>query len=153
MSAKLIVFSDLDGTLLDRDTYSFAAAQPALETLAARQNPLILNSSKTIAEITALREQMGNSHPFVVENGAAVIVPNNYFTHADGLEPIDEELIKGAYLIKRFSKSYAQIIEVLRHARESGFQFAGFNDWGAAELASISGLDKASAARAKLRLG
>jgi phosphoglycolate phosphatase-like HAD superfamily hydrolase len=35
-----IVFSDLDGTLLDHETYLFDAAQPALNALKARDIPL-----------------------------------------------------------------------------------------------------------------
>lgn len=43
----LILFSDLDGTLLDHDTYDWSPAQPALKQLAALEVPLVLTSSKT----------------------------------------------------------------------------------------------------------
>lgn len=71
---KLIVFSDLDGTLLDHDSYSWAKAQPALEALKAGGIPLVLASSKTAAEIAPLRAQLGFGHcPAIVENGAGVL--------------------------------------------------------------------------------
>jgi phosphoglycolate phosphatase-like HAD superfamily hydrolase len=54
-----IVFSDLDGTLLDHETYLFDAAQPALNALKARDIPLILASSKTRAEMNALHRKWG----------------------------------------------------------------------------------------------
>jgi mannosyl-3-phosphoglycerate phosphatase len=71
----MIVFTDLDGTLLDRDTYSYAQAMPAMAQLRARRIPLVLVTSKTRAEVAALREEMGNTDPYIVENGAAIILP------------------------------------------------------------------------------
>lgn len=71
----LIIFSDLDGTLLDHYDYRWQAAGPALDSLKAAQIPLVLNSSKTMPEIRALREELGNNDPFIVENGAAVVIP------------------------------------------------------------------------------
>ena len=50
-----VVFSDLDGTLLDHSTYSWKAAAPALAALRDRGIPLILASSKTSAEIAESR--------------------------------------------------------------------------------------------------
>ena len=49
----LIIFSDLDGTLLDHDDYRWQAADPALARLRAANIPLVLNSSKTVPEILA----------------------------------------------------------------------------------------------------
>lgn len=74
-----LVFSDLDGSLLDHHSYRFDAALPAIEALQAANIPLILVSSKTRAEIMALREELANTHPFISENGAAVYIPVNYF--------------------------------------------------------------------------
>ena len=43
----LLVITDLDGTLLDHATYSWAAATPALDLLRTSEAGLILASSKT----------------------------------------------------------------------------------------------------------
>ncbi len=75
-----LVFSDLDGSLLDHHTYSFEAARPALAALARSSIPLIMVSSKTCSEILPLRSALSNAHPFIVENGAAVFIPQGYFT-------------------------------------------------------------------------
>ncbi len=36
---KVVVFTDLDGTLLDCATYSYAPAEPALGIIAPEENP------------------------------------------------------------------------------------------------------------------
>ncbi len=90
MSPPLIVFTDLDSTLLDHEDYSYEAAKPALLQLEEANIPLIINTSKTLAEVFELRQAMNNAHPFVTENGAAIYIPDNYFAQnpAD-CEPID----------------------------------------------------------------
>lgn len=153
MKQQLVVFTDLDGTLLDKETYSFAAALPALRILVQHNIPLILNSSKTVAEIMQLRQQMNNQHPFVAENGAAVLIPLDCFDRIDTAEQLTLEQQSPPYLVKRFSQSYEQILATLTKARAQGFKFSGFSDWSALELANISGLDVESAARAKQRMG
>ena len=79
--ANWIVVTDLDGTLLDHNTYSFQAAKATLAKLEANGVPVIINSSKTAAEIEELRQALGNRHPFIVENGSGVLVPKGYFEH------------------------------------------------------------------------
>ena len=48
------IFTDLDGTLLDHDTYSWAPAAPAIERIKKLGIPLIAISSKTLAELSHL---------------------------------------------------------------------------------------------------
>ena len=76
---NLIVFTDLDGSLLDSTTYSFKAATPALNALREQGIPLVLVSSKTRAEMEPLRQRLGHCDPFIVENGGAVFVPHGLF--------------------------------------------------------------------------
>ena len=76
---KLIIFTDLDGTLLDHYTYSFDAALPALKLLKEKNIPLIICSSKTKREIEYYREKLDNRHPFISENGGGIFIPKGYF--------------------------------------------------------------------------
>jgi mannosyl-3-phosphoglycerate phosphatase family protein len=78
MHTQYIVVTDLDGTLLDHDNYSFDAAKPALAQLAQQHIPVIINSSKTAAEIKVLRHALKNTHPFISENGSAISIPEHY---------------------------------------------------------------------------
>ncbi len=67
-----LVATDLDGTLLDRETYDFAPARPALDALRERGVPLVLVSSKTRAEMEPLAEASApgaRRAGSVVENG------------------------------------------------------------------------------------
>lgn len=77
--SSTVIFTDMDGTLLDHHTYSFAAAQPTLDALAARQIPVIPNTSKTYAEMVQLRDKIGLNGPFIIENGAAIYIPHGFF--------------------------------------------------------------------------
>lgn len=139
---KLIVFTDLDGTLLDHETYSWEAARPAIERLRALGYPLIFNSSKTRAEMQKLREQMDNPHPFICENGSAIAIPAGYFAYR---ESVHEDIV---YL----GASYADIIETLSALREQfGYEFIGFNDASTAQIADMTQLDLESATRARQR--
>lgn len=74
-----LIFTDLDGSLLDHDSYSHSAADALLEKLEHDQVPVILTTSKTRAEVEALRSELNNSHPFIIENGAGVYIPQGYF--------------------------------------------------------------------------
>ncbi|MGB2374896.1 MAG: HAD hydrolase family protein, partial [Porticoccaceae bacterium] len=65
-----LIFTDLDGSLLDHDSYSFEPAKNLLLELESAAIPVIPITSKTFAEVKNLRIKLGNQHPFIVENGA-----------------------------------------------------------------------------------
>lgn len=70
---NILIFTDLDGTLLDHHSYSF---EPALEMLAyLKQNniPLIIVSSKTAKEVAKIQERLDIQQIAIVENGAGII--------------------------------------------------------------------------------
>jgi mannosyl-3-phosphoglycerate phosphatase len=77
---KKIIFTDLDGTLLDHETYSYKPAENAISNLKKSQNPIIFCTSKTRAEIEYLREKIGITDPFISENGGGIFIPKNYFS-------------------------------------------------------------------------
>jgi len=78
----LLLFTDLDGTLIDHHSYSAATSQAAIRKLTERGIPLIFCSSKTFAEQVHLQRELGIRHPFIVENGSAVAIPEGYFSGA-----------------------------------------------------------------------
>lgn len=143
-SSQLIVFTDLDGTLLDHHSYSWEAARPALQALRDAGIPLILNSSKTISEIETLRTALDNAHPFVIENGSAIAIPHDYFAHREPSSS-DPEIVC-------FGADYRQIRQQLVSLRDRhGFHFVGFGDLSDTEVSQLTGLDLAASSRAKQR--
>jgi mannosyl-3-phosphoglycerate phosphatase len=136
-----LIFTDLDSTLLSHEDYSFVQAQPALERLATLQIPLIINSSKTSAEIESIRQQMHNNCAYSVENGAAVFVPDEKSATADGCS---SPVILGTPL--------AEILSIAHSLREQyHFAFRGFFDFTVEVLMQQTGLSAEQAAQAKQR--
>jgi HAD superfamily hydrolase (TIGR01484 family) len=75
-----IIFTDLDGTLLDHTTYGWKEAVPALDICRRRGVPVVFASSKTRAEMDVLRRRMSLSDPFISENGGGVFFPRETFS-------------------------------------------------------------------------
>jgi len=143
----LVVFSDLDGTLLDHGTYSFEPARPALEALAEAGIPLVLCTSKTRAETERWREALGNLHPFIVENGGAVFVPEGYFPSG----PVFDRHEAG-YGVIAFGRPYAELRQGLDAIRAStGLPLRGFGDMTVSEIADRCGFAVGDAALAAER--
>lgn len=144
---KPIIFTDLDGTLLDRQTYTFEPALPALRILQEKGIPLILSSSKTRDEIELYRAKLGNNHPFISENGGAVFAPKNYFSFPF---PYDGESDK--YFVLELGVFYPVILEILESIKkETGIKITGFSDLTEEELSSLTGLSPEEALFAKRR--
>jgi mannosyl-3-phosphoglycerate phosphatase len=76
LSKKFVIFTDLDGSLLNHEDYSFDEANSLLEKIKAKNIPLIYTTSKTKSECEILQKKMGLTSPFIVENGAAIYYPN-----------------------------------------------------------------------------
>ncbi len=72
---QLVIFTDIDGSLLDFRTYESGPAAVALEACRRTGVPVIPCTSKSSVEVLALRRRLGLETPFIVENGAAVYFP------------------------------------------------------------------------------
>jgi mannosyl-3-phosphoglycerate phosphatase len=143
----LVIFTDLDGTLLDRNTYSFDKALPSAKHLKERGIPVIFCSSKTRAEQEVYRHELGFSHPFIVENGGAIFIPEGYFPFK-----FDYNIIKDGYQIIELGIAYGEIRRILEQIRSDvKVNFSGFGDMTDCEVAADTGLDLEAARRAKDR--
>ena len=81
-----IVFTDIDGTLIDIYTGKFEGTDLLVKKLVEMQIPVILCSAKTRSEQEYIRKRMGLTDPFIIENGGAVVIPKGYF-HDMGVVP------------------------------------------------------------------
>jgi mannosyl-3-phosphoglycerate phosphatase len=154
---SLVIFTDLDGTLLD-GAYSFLPALPALEALRRASVPWVICSSKTRREIEYYRESLRNGEPFICENGGAVFVPDGYFGFplAGGGRPALKEagataVREGCYEVLRLGATYRELRLALTAFRASGYRVTGFGDLTAEEIAARTGLPINQAVMAKER--
>jgi mannosyl-3-phosphoglycerate phosphatase len=144
---KLVVFSDLDGTLLDRVTYSYDKALPTIEYLREKEIPIVFCSAKTRMEQEVYRHKLKVFHPFVVENGGAIFIPTDYFPFSFDFR----KTIKG-FLVIEFGTPYEKIRESLDKIRqENKLNFRGYGDMSIKEIAGLTGLDEESAELASKR--
>lgn len=72
---SILIFTDLDGTLLDHHDYSFNKAIVMLEYIKKNNIPLIIVTSKTKGEAIALQKLLHVKSVSIVENGAGIIIP------------------------------------------------------------------------------
>lgn len=144
---KQIVFTDLDGTLLDLATYSYEKSIAGVNRLKEIGVPLIFCSAKTRAEQEVYRRKLEKFHPFIVENGGAIFIPRGYFPFSFEYHRSIDEL-----LVIELGTSYEEVRQLLSKVREEGgFHFRGFGDMSDEEVAEETGLDIESAKLAKQR--
>jgi mannosyl-3-phosphoglycerate phosphatase len=148
--SQYLIFSDIDNTLLqsyiikDGEIYHIEESGEEIKeiVLKLRKNniPLILCSSKTRFEQEKIRKYLEIHDPYVVENGGAIFIPENYF-------PIDLEELGLSIrridenLVIELGKSYNRIIETLQEIREIfHIEFIAVHDLSLPELAQKVGI-------------
>lgn len=151
MTRQPVIFTDLDGTLLDHKTYAFTAALPALAFVRQKGIPLVFCSSKTRAEIVYWRGRLENPHPFVSENGGGIFIPLSYFSPNDiDAMGLKTETIEG-YSVLVLGTPYPLLRRALQELRSGGFDVRGLGDMSSAEVAENTGLSLEEARLAKRR--
>ena len=141
-----LVFTDLDGTLLD-NKYSFKKATSALKLLKQRKIPLIFCTSKTRAESELYQRKLHIREPFIAENGGAIFIPKDYF---DFKFKYDKKV--GNHLAIESGASYAKLVKALKIVeKKTDSKIIGFNQMSTKELAKDCGLSLKEASLAKKR--
>jgi mannosyl-3-phosphoglycerate phosphatase len=151
---KLVVFTDLDATLLDPHTYSWKAAQPALQILWAQEAPIVLVSSKTIAEMEPLNCELAPEDPFVIENGGGIVVrresPVAHDLESQGT--LCEPQQSGDLLTFPMGKPYGELVRILHQMSVMlSCELRGFSALSDSQVASLTGLPLEDAAKARMR--
>lgn len=142
---RILVCTDLDGTLLAHDSYSWEGARPALEELKRHAIPLVFCTSKTRAEVRSLRKAIGNTDPFIVENGGVVVIPAGRSSRlTPPAKKHDRTLMLG--------RPYREVVAALRDlARRAKVEVRGFHQMTDAEVAERTGLSLKEAHQARQR--
>ena len=137
-SPFFLIFTDLDGTLLDHVTYEWKEALPALNRCKESHIPVILVSSKTRAEIDLLRRKLSLTAPFISENGGGIFFPGKTFEEPPQGASFDKGLWRWS-----LGLPYGQLVKGIREIREElGWSIKGFSDMSADEISRLTGLDE-----------
>ncbi len=147
-ATKTLIFTDLDGTLLDHDTYEWQAAKPALDTAARKAIPVIPCTSKTIAECNEIQSALGLTGPVIFENGAGIALPKNDFRR-----PRDQLVEETAQAwLCGFGPDYRKMQDVIAQVRRyRKFQFISFGEMSVDDVCACTGLSPHAATLARQR--
>lgn len=140
LSPEVVIFTDLDGTLLDQ-RYDYESAAYMLNALRTRGIYSIPATSKTAAELIHWQDSLTFKPPMIIENGAGVVWPEGALSEEDDVDPDFKT-----------GKNYAQLCNILAQLRiEFGFDFRSFDDMTPCEISQATGLDRHAASLAKQR--
>jgi len=142
---KRVIFTDLDGTLLDHKTYSYNKAKKSLNLIKKNKVPLIFCTSKTRTEIEYYRKKINNKDPFILENGGAIFIPKNYFDFKFNYNKQNKK-----YFIIEFGTDVKKLNKVLNKIKKE-IKIKSFMDMSTKEIAKDSDLTIKKAKLAKNR--
>ena len=143
---KIVVFADLDGSLLN-DKYEYAEIEPIVRQLLLLGVSIVFVSSKTRSEIDYYRKKWQMNDPFITENGSAIVIPENYFKISYGFTKHTL-----GYKVIELGTSYRIIREKLAALRKrTGSNIVGFGDMTVEEIAKDTDLPLYLAQLAKER--
>jgi mannosyl-3-phosphoglycerate phosphatase len=143
-----LVVSDLDGTLLDRETYGYTPALPALAALRTARVPLVLVTAKTRAEMATLGPALGAA-AVIVENGGAVEAGGEAFSSVCLGGPWRRE--SGRWRLVLGASRETLLAALPEVARAAGVAVRPFAAMSVDEVASLTGLGPEAAALAMRR--
>jgi mannosyl-3-phosphoglycerate phosphatase len=132
---SILIFTDLDGTLLDHDSADWKPAEAALQLAQHRGIPVIPSCSRTFEECMQLQQQMNLRGPIIFENGAGVALPQTQFRRptAPGTEEQD------GFWICRVAQPYTHVRAILQSLRQTKhYQFRGFGDMSELQIADYT---------------
>jgi mannosyl-3-phosphoglycerate phosphatase family protein len=140
-----IIFTDIDGTLIDINTGEYRGTKKLVRILKKNNIPLILCSAKTCSEQNKIREDIKLNEPFIVENGGALIIPEGYFNFPFNM-PVSKA--KKGYSMIELGKPAIEIRTKLDEIRKKfKIDFLGVSDVSLTELAKMTGLSIEDARR------
>lgn len=119
---KVVLFTDLDGCLLNKADYNYKPTLPVLARCVQMQIPVVFASSKTGSEMQHLAQEIGIERaPLICENGGLILWRDNE----------DRREVTGA--------PREEILAVLRDLKDE-FSFRSFADLGLAGVMETTSL-------------
>lgn len=146
-NSPFLIFTDLDGTLLDHETYRWDQAEEAIGLCRERRVPVILVSSKTRAEMNPLRLELGLAAPFISENGGGIFFPAESPAEPPLGGVLADDLWKWS-----LGRPYPEVVAALEEIREElQWPLRGFSDMSLEEISLHTGLTEEKARLAAMR--
>lgn len=142
---RWLVVSDMDGTLLNHHDYQFDAAVPMLQKLEQMDIPVVFNTSKTFSELSLLVQQLNNRHPFIIENGSAIVVPERYFSDEFNEEYMAEAVAASGYRLKITGSEIDAINSFLREVCPDAINFTQCSLQQAIQLTGLTATEASNA--------
>lgn len=133
----LLVFSDLDGTILDQDNYSTEESSEGISLLKENDIPLILTSAKTRAEMEVISAELDLNSPFIFENGAGIDLTGS---------GINGDCIMLSPPFEEFRKVFSSLLS-------KGYKLKAVTDMSIKEIIDLTGLSERKAGLALMRTG
>lgn len=141
-----LIFTDLDGTLLDENTYDFSPAAGALSAALACGVEVILCSSKTLPEMLQWQQRLNLAAPFITENGGGI------FNNGSRLDAAAFTSTLHGLPVQILGATRLELCALLNaSAAANGIACRGFNEMSIKEIASRTGLQRESALMAMNR--
>ncbi len=139
-----LFFTDLDGTLLDHETYEWRPARTGLQWCREEDVDVIPCTSKTWEEVRLIRERIELDTPAIIENGGAVVLSRDHtFAH----EPAQR--VGDRYRFQEFGDAAAQIQSEFHEIRQRGdFKCQSVLKMSPEVFAGKTNLDREQAERA-----
>lgn len=147
MTTHYVIFTDLDGTLLDHHDYSWDAASEALSQAKKHNIPIILNTSKTRAEVKAIHSELHlQKNPYVIENGSAIVFPSITPDLLAQIKPHPQYHFINDQHTYVLGESRTNLCQWLNQVKKThSFKFESYKDWTAEQLMGKTGLTLAKA--------
>src|SRR5579862_5223369 len=135
LAPRHIIFTALEGALLDPASKSWGPAADALAEIARRRVPLVLVTSGTRAQLEPLRSKIEHSHPFITESGGGLFLPDGYFSlRLEGASRV------ARYFCIPFARPYVEAAAAVQEiAAQTGASAVGYAQMTAREIAHNTG--------------
>ena len=143
-ATQVLVFTDMDGTLLDHYSYDYTPAMEMISTLQSRSIPVIPVTSKTREEMDYLCAKLGLFDGYAAENGAVACLPFDSFVQGAVYGPEQRASVKA------FVQPAHHWQNLVKSAGDD-FSYIAFSECTPNAISGLTGLDEASAIRASHR--
>ena len=145
---KFLIFSDLDGTFLSYENYSFGNLKIFINKI-KHKTSIIFNTSKTFSEMLYINKRLNLNNPFIVENGACIFFPKEYFNYLD----LNKNFFKyRGYLGYSLANNSLELIAEKISFLQEKFSFSFYNDLSDQKISKITNLSIEDVKRSKDRL-